>query len=676
MRSDPVIVSAGTRLVMGRPSGDLAPGTLDGFYASDTRFLSGLELSLDEERPEPLGSCPTDAAITSFYGQLGGTSPGDGPQVAVVRDRFVGAGWHEDLTLLNLASGPLDSRLRLTFATDFADVFEVRGSRVRERPPIATGARPGYPLTFEYSRDHFRVGTFIGTSAEATVHGRTLELPVHVESKRLWKTCLEVLPVIGDVIPEVSCVAARLPPPFAPFRHEAVPALRDPGPKVAPLFPDPPELETEATALRSAYAAALRDLERLTIEPVPGLPVVAAGMPWYMAVFGRDCLITALETRILGPTLMQNALRLFRGLQAHAVDPFRGAEPGKIPHEVRHGELSVSGAVPHTRYFGSVDATPLYALVFTETFVWTGDRTFAAKLLPSVEQALHWCDTAGDPDQDGFLEYSGSAGVGLRNQGWKDSDDAISFADGSLAEGPISVAEAQAYLYGAKRGMVRIYRDLGRHEDADRLESEAHALKVRFNEKFWVPSKGIYAMALDGGKRPVDGLGSNVGHALYCGIIAEERAERVVRTLLSEEMFSGWGCRTLSTEMPRYHPESYHNGSVWPHDTLLAALGMARYGHTEAGYRVAEALLDATVQAEGSRLPELFAGFSRRNGGGPIPYPAANSPQAWSSGAVVAAMELLAGLHELGGRLLVGAQEEAPRVRLRGVQFRGRRWRV
>jgi glycogen debranching enzyme len=677
MSPDSVIVSSGERLVYGQPTGDLAPGTFDGFYASDTRFLSGLELRLAGERPAHLGASVLDPTIVSFYGQLGGAAEGPGPRLAVVRDRYVASAWHEDISVLNLGQEPLDTALLLTLAADFADVFEVRGARRQTGATAEVGTRPGYPLVFEYAHERFRAATYVATSEASRARGSALEFTCRVPAKSYWKTCVEFLPVLGEQVPEVACVSQFLDPPFAPFRRSSrakpLAAARHRPP---PIFPDPPELETDLPALRAAYAGALRDFDRLTIEPVAGLPVLAAGLPWYMAVFGRDLLITALETRLLGPSLMVNALRLFRGLQAHATDPFRRAAPGKIPHEVRHGELSVSGAVPHTRYFGSVDSTPLYVLLFTETVTWTADRGLAAKLLPSVEEALRWCDAQGETDGDGFLLYTPDAPPGLRNQGWKDSEDAIAFADGALAEGPIAVAEAQAYLYAAKRGMVRVYRDLGRDGEADRLEVAAHRLKVRFNDRFWIPSRGYYAMALDGEKRPVDGLGSNIGHALYCGLVDDGRAAQVAERLLSEEMYSGWGLRTLSTEMARYHPESYHNGSVWPHDTMLFALGLARYGFSAEAREVAVDLLDAVAASESKRPPELFAGFSRRDHEPPVPYPAANAPQAWASGAVIAAMEILGGVHEMGGRLLVGAQEEGPRVHLRGIRFRGRRWRV
>jgi glycogen debranching enzyme len=358
-------------------------------------------------------------------------------------------------------------------------------------------------------------------------------------------------------------------------------------------------------------------------------------------------------------------------LQAKTEDKFREAEPGKIPHEVRHGELSIFEKVPHSCYYGSVDSTPLYLILLSEAYQWTGDLELGRDYLKAAEAALNWIDQYGDPDGDGFVEYKERPRPGLKNQGWKDSEDSTCFASGELAESPIALSEVQGYVYAAKTRLSDLYRRLGEFEKAERLSAQARDLKKNFNQKFWMPKQQFYAMALDGRKNQVDGIASNAGHCLWSGIVDEDKASYVVRRLMDYDMFTGWGIRTLSSEMRRYDPLSYHNGSVWPHDTSIAAAGMHRYGFSKEASALSVSLLDAATLSSDRRVPELFAGFVRRERSRPIPYPAANSPQAWASGAIIYCIETLLGLTTSGDQLMQKARLEGISLSLSGVKYRG-----
>jgi glycogen debranching enzyme len=387
-------------------------------------------------------------------------------------------------------------------------------------------------------------------------------------------------------------------------------------------------------------------------------------------VFGRDSIISAIQTKVLGRELMLGTLRTLADLQATTTDAFRDSAPGKMPHEIRVGELSVLEEMPHARYFGTVDATPLYIRLLLEAYLWTGDIELVRSLLPTAKAAIAWLDKDGDRDGDGFIEYRRLTTHGLRNQGWKDSQDSIAFADGRLATGAIALAEVQGYAYDAKCCMAFLLRAAGEAHEASRLEREAERLRHAFAEAFWMPSEGFIALALDGRKRAVDAIASNPGHLLWSGILEPEHAAAVVDRLMAPDMFSGWGIRTLSTRMALYSPLSYHNGSIWPHDNSLIAAGMERYGFHGQAQQVAYALIEASARFPDHRLPELFAGYPRREHSFPVPYPAANSPQAWACGAVIYFIETLLGVRVDGEKLERTINGES-RLHLHGVPFRG-----
>ena len=382
-----------------------------------------------------------------------------------------------------------------------------------------------------------------------------------------------------------------------------------------------------------ALAQNVADLKALKVHHF-GQAVISAGIPWYTCPFGRDALITGFQALLATPEVAKHALQFLARLQGTKNDPERDEEPGKIPHEMRFGEMAAAGEVPHTPYYGSADATPLFLVLLSEYVQWTDDRATLAELMPAAERALQWLDRFGDRDGDGLLEYQRRSPKGLRNQGWKDSHDGVPFASGTPAEPPIALVEVQGYAVDARRRMARLYRALGRHDEAARLLAGARALVQRIDERYWIEAKGTFALALDAEKRQVDAVTSNPGHLLFSRACSEARAQKVAASLLSPAMWSGWGIRTLAKGQPAYNPLSYHNGTVWPHDNAMAAMGMAYYGMTRSAGRVLDGLWSAAQHFRHLRLPELFCGLDRGVGHFPVHYPVACSPQAWASGAL------------------------------------------
>jgi glycogen debranching enzyme len=392
-------------------------------------------------------------------------------------------------------------------------------------------------------------------------------------------------------------------------------------------------LSTSSHEMNAWIRRSAADLAMLTVPTAHG-PIPYAGIPWFCTPFGRDSLIAAYETLWIDPSLARGVLLFLAANQAEKDDPERDAEPGKIIHEMRSGEMATLREVPFEHYYGSVDATPLFALVASAYFDRTGDVELLQKLWPHLERALAWIDGPGDPDQDGFVEYQRRSTNGLSNQGWKDSWDAIMHADGHLAEGPIALCEVQAYVYGARAGLARAARQLGLDARADELARAAARMRDAFAESFWCEDLGTYAIALDGRKQPCRVRSSNAGQVLLTGLARPEHAEAVGRCLLSPDQFSGWGVRTLAASSRRYNPMSYHDGSVWPHDNALIAAGLARYGDTHSAAAIFAGLFDACCMLEDARMPELLCGFDRQPDEPPILYPTACSPQAWAAGSV------------------------------------------
>jgi glycogen debranching enzyme len=402
-------------------------------------------------------------------------------------------------------------------------------------------------------------------------------------------------------------------------------------------------IDTDNEVFNQLLVRGLRDLRALHTTTDRG-GVMAAGIPWYVAVFGRDALISAHQMLMVNPQPARDALSLLAHYQGQRDDPWRDEQPGKILHEIRRGELAGAGHVPHTPYYGSVDATPLFVFLFAQYFRWTGDVDFANQLLPNVRAALEWIDRYGDLDGDGFVEYLCRSPSGMANQGWKDSFDSVVHEDGTLAEGPIALVEVQGYVYMAKLRVANVFDALGDYRTSSRLREEAQELKERFHRAFWMEDQSYAAAALDGEKRQVRTVVSNPGHCLYSDILTPNQAEHVARRLLQPDMFSGWGIRTMSKSATAYNPMSYHNGSVWPHDNAMIAAGLKRYGYVKATSRVVTAIFDAAIHADYMRLPELFCGFTRRTPNQPVAYPVACSPQAWAAGSPLLMLQAILGI--------------------------------
>jgi len=610
-----------------------------GLYHRDTRFLSHYRMKLSGRDPVLLSS----SSERGYLSAVDLTNPDlyDDDHLAVPqqtlnvrRVRVIAGRVHERIRVKNYNASPVHLTVSLSMAADFADIFEVRGLRRDRRghfrPPRAKGNAVEFSyegldgvlrrtqITFEPAPERLEV---VGDRVEAD-----FRMPLGPHQTRVVAASFDLL--VGDDNPDTTDFDAAV--------HRLRRSYED-------WERDSTQIVTDNEVFNNLLTRGLRDLRALYTR-VDGGQIVAAGIPWYVAPFGRDALITAHQLLSVTTRPARDALRLLAALQGTKDDAWRDEQPGKILHEIRRGELAGAGVIPHSPYYGAVDSTPLFVLLFAQYFRWTADRQLAEELLPNVRAALDWIDTYGDMDGDGFVEYKRRSPDGLENQGWKDSWDAVVHADGRLATPPIALAEVQAYVYLAKQRAADVFEELGDFRTGVRLREEAAELKRRFNEAFWMEDERYYAMALDGDKRQVRTVTSNPAHGLYCDIIDDERAEDLARRLLQPDMFSGWGIRTMSKSAAGYNPMSYHNGSVWPHDNAFIAAGLKRYGFSRAANRVATAIFDTAIAADYMRLPELYCGFTRRTPNRPVGYPVACSPQAWAGGSPFLLLQAMLGV--------------------------------
>jgi glycogen debranching enzyme len=617
------------------------PGNSEGLYHRDTRMLSQFQLLLEEARPLLLGSMTRDDN-TVFNADLSNPDLLVEGQIALRREnihvnriRFVWASaCYERLLVRNYSDRSLSVRLTFRFASDFADLFEVRGEKRAARGVSSAALESDRSVALRYmGLDNVERVTqlaFYPAPKKLTTARAAFELTLKPhETRRIF---------VRSGVPSGADRewSGRL---FYRRMRAARQALRESSARAA-------SIEGSNSVFNEVVRRSVSDLYMLMTDTPQG-PYPYAGTPWFSTPFGRDGIITALMTLWLDPTIAKGVLGFLAATQATTVEPERDAEPGKILHEMRHGEMANLREVPFGRYYGSVDATPLFVLLLGKYFDRTGDLETVRSLWPNLEAALEWIDRYGDRDGDGFVEYFRQTKDGLANQGWKDSYDAIFHRNGHPAEGPIALCEVQAYVYGAKRHAATLAAALGRQAHADALAAQAEQLRERFEEKFWCDDLSVYALALDGDKRQCQVVTSNAGQVLLTGIASAERAERTARTLLSPAIFSGWGIRTVALSEARYNPMSYHNGSVWPHDNGLIAMGLARYGHKQAAAQVFGSLFDAASYMELRRLPELFCGFVRRQRNAPTQYPVACTPQAWAAAAPMCLLQATLGLELL-----------------------------
>jgi glycogen debranching enzyme len=619
--------------------GRIKPGGLgeEGLYHEGTRYLSCLILELDGQPPFFLGSTVRDendqlsVALTNpdRIRDRRLELPLGTLQLAVRMLLWQGA-CHWRLQVKNHGSEPVALSICVRFQADFADIFEVRGmkraARGNDLLPVLEPAR----VTLGY----------VGLDAQwrrAVLRFRPA--PEKIAADRAeFKLCLRQHEEFALEL-VIGCSRGRdclEPPEFRVAESAAAAALE--------RFK---ARSCRVGASESRFEAWLRrsdsDLHMLTTE-LPTGPYPYAGVPWFNTPFGRDGIITAIQCLSFRPELSRGVLAYLAATQATELIPAQDAEPGKVLHETRNGEMATCGEMPFGRYYGSVDATPLFVLLAGAYYERTGDRMFAASIWPSVQAALAWIDDFGDRDGDGFVEYERRASDGLIHQGWKDSDDAVSHADGSLASGPIALCEVQAYVYAARQAGAVLAAALGLSDRAASLQDQAEAIRQRFEATFWCDELETYALALDGEKRPCRVRTSNAGLCLFGGIASPERALRVTRGLAAPGMFCGWGIRTLAATEARYNPMGYHNGAVWPHDNAMIAFGAARYGLKDFTARILAGQFAAATYFDLHRMPELFCGFDREPGEGPVPYPVACAPQAWAAGSVFLMIEASLGL--------------------------------
>ncbi len=669
-----ITINRDDRFLVCQPDGRILGGNDDGFFTRDTRLISGYELRINGRRPLLLNSAPIQFFSARFeYSNealLDDVGPIDRQSLSIRLDRTVDEGVHEDLDIVNYSGRPVRLTIEVSIDSDFADIFDVRSDRIVRRGQInSRWFRSRGELRTSYANGPFHRGLTIAVEkADSPIqyaNGR-LVFVAKIPPKGVWHTCLKWLPVTAS--------SGRRRP--ATLTCNAVDLVRPPNHPRLPTV----SIETPNWTVRRTWEQAIRDLDSLRLEDPTferNVVIPAAGVPWFVTLFGRDTLIVSMQAISGYPEFAAGALRRLGAMQATDDDPERDMEPGKIPHEIRHGELTQLGILPYQPYFGTHDATSLYVIVLSYLYQWLGDPAILRRYLDNAEAAIRWIDRSGDRDRDGIQEYETRSTHGYYNQAWKDAGDAIREADGSIAPLPIGTCELQGYVYDAKLRMGDIYEVLGRAQDARRLRREARTLYERFNDRFWWEEEGTYALGLDGKKRQIRSVASNAGHLLQSGIVPPERAERVVKRLLADDMWSGWGVRTLSSDHPAYNPFSYQNGSVWPHDNAMIAGGFRRYGFADEAARVAKGMFDAAERLSGYRLPELFAGLYKAEASFPVQYLGANVPQAWAAGAVLRLIAILAGIHATtdadGSRIYVdpALPEWLPSVTIRNLRAGG-----
>ncbi|MEN3537111.1 glycogen debranching N-terminal domain-containing protein [Microbispora sp. ZYX-F-249] len=625
------LVAGGSFCVSAR-NGDILPGSAQGIYYADTRLLSQWELRVDDGPVEELQVLAGEPYHATFVGRAA-PRPGQAEStLLVVRDRYVGGGLSEEITIRNMSHEPAGCMVTLHVGSDVCDLFEVKTHRVHWVADVTTAAEERSLRMFSISKGR---GVRVAAKADGTpilpvVNPRLLVFRAVVPPRGEWTADVQVNPIIEGAETEPWYSGKRLSP-----------ALAERAGRLFEWRRRLPEVTTTNVSLAGILRQAFDDLGALRLfDPEhPELPpTVAAGAPWFMTLFGRDSLLTSWLALPLDPDLAYGTLCRLADLQGTKVDQLSEEEPGKIMHELRYGARQDDTTTGGRAYYGSVDASPLFVILLGELRRWGLHRESIERLLPHADAALEWIERYGM--RDGFLWYRRKTDQGLLNQGWKDSFDGINYADGVIARPPVALAEAQGYVYAAYVARHYFAREAGDTETERRYRDRAAELRARFNERFWLPDRGYFAVGLDHEGRPIDALASNMGHCLWSGIVDRDKAAAVAAHLLSPRMFTGFGVRTLASDMGAYNPMSYHNGSVWPHDSALTAAGLMRYGFVEEAQRIAMGLLDA-ARAFGDRLPELFCGFDRGEFDVPVPYPTSCSPQAWASATPVQLVRLL-----------------------------------
>lgn len=666
-----LVLKEGELLAVSDDMGDMPEGRRRlGLYYHDTRYLSILEMRINEKTPRLMSSSADEnyVAIAQMANPTIELPDGNvalARTISIRRTRTVKDALHERISFYNHNRFDVPLEITITFGSDFLDIFEVRGwerdARGEVDIPEVTksgvvlvyhgldGVRRRTVITFElppkkiemepecaYHRPRRHMSTHLPETLEATP--RTISRPpcanvswdLNLKPRTPLDITFYIQPAEGENIGNVGSFESSLTK-VRDYYHK--------------WWQGCTTLETDNETFNSLLKRSVLDL-RLLMEDTPEGLVPVAGIPWFACVFGRDSLITSLQTLMLNPQIATSTLRFLAKRQGTKVDPWRDEEPGKIVHEIRKGELAKLGEIPHSAYYGSVDSTPLFLILFAETMRWLDDNELYEEIIPAAKDALKWMENYSDLDGDGYIEYVSRSSGGIKNQGWKDSRASITYPDGAPVEPPVALVEVQGYAYRALSDMAELLRQKGDTDIAHGLTEKASSLKSRFNRDFWLEDKQFFAQGIDGNKKPIDLVTSNPGHCLFCGIVDDEKAQHLVKRLSARDMSCGWGIRTVTSRSPRFNPMSYHQGSIWPHDNSLIIAGMRRYGYFDEMEAITSQLFEASMFFTRNRLPELFCGFARERGisAVPVAYPVSCSPQAWAAGSAILLFQSMLGI--------------------------------
>jgi glycogen debranching enzyme len=644
MSEQTVSILEGNTFIVSDRGGNVAASSTEaeGLFAWDTRFLSRWILRVDGQIPNVLSTDDLNYYEIQFFQVPGTGTIYVDSDLSIIRKRSVGDGFSEDIAISNESPDPVHLQVELEAASDFADLFEVKDKQ-QKKGELYQEVRDA-TLVLGYRRGNFVRESYITSTAPAKFDTNGLSFDVNIEPHGEWHTRIDV----GISLGPTTTPAARQSDGERPAR----------GKDLNRWLAGSPTLQCDWPPLSRIYVRSLVDLAALRFHPQilteGALP--AAGLPWFMSIFGRDSLITSLQALPFVPEMAKSTLHALAAFQGTRVDDFRDEEPGKILHEIRYGELAAFEERPHSPYYGAADSTPLFLILLDEYARWTGDYQIVRDLELEARAALKWIDEYGDHNGDGYIDYERRMETGLDNQCWKDSWNSILFADGSNSKLPRATCEIQGYAYDAKVRCARLAREVWHDPElASWLEQSAAAFKARFNRDYWVGDRGCYALAIDGDHRAVDSITSNIGHLLWSGIADEDKAARCVELLMSDKLFSGWGVRTMAVGEGGYNPIGYHLGTVWPHDNSIIAWGLKRYGYRKEAARVGVGIMQASVFFN-HRLPEAFAGYPRERTRYPVQYPTACSPQAWATGAPLLFLRVMLGMEPMGQHLLVEPQ--------------------
>jgi glycogen debranching enzyme len=640
VNSGQITINDGSTFLVTDSYGWIDDDVAQGFFVADTRLISYYEVSINRDRLLLLASSPINhhSALYQFtnpqFRTVAGTVP-NGRLIISIRRDIVG-GMHEDIDITNRHTERVDFQLMLAIRSDFADIFEVKSQQILTRGETETTWSDGKLIT-DYRHECFHRGLITQpdhfSSQPRYANGR-LFFDIVLDPGQTWHTCINFAAIVGDetIYPQQTCIVEH--------NTEAKQVSND-------FLAQATQLQSSNADIAAYYQQALIDMAALRIKVEANghdFWMPAAGIPWFVAVFGRDSVVVSMQTMAVYPEFAHGTLLRLAQLQATEVDDWRDAQPGKMLHELRRDELTQLEQLPYTPYYGTIDTTILWIITLLEAYQWSHNKHLLHECREPFEKALHWIDTYGDFDHDGFVEYQTRSPLGLQNQGWKDSGDSMVYADGTQVKPPIALCEVQGYVYNAWNDAATIYEILGEPERAKQLRQKAEDLYHRFNDRFWMEEEGFYCLGLDSQKQQMQAIASNPGHLLWSGIVPPDRVDRVVNRLFQPDLWCGWGIRTLSSQNPAYNPISYQLGSVWPHDNSAIAMGLKQSGYHQRVNQIAEAIFAAASYFEAGRMPELFGGIERQPGNFPVPYPDANIPQAWAAGSIFLLIRAMLGL--------------------------------